>query len=53
MLATHFLPEAEYVADRVAIIDRGTLLLEGSLGVLTRDGDLFSVYKDAFRGEDH
>lgn len=53
VLATHFLPEAEYVADRVAIIDRGTLLLEGSLGVLTRDGDLFSVYKDAFRGEDH
>lgn len=47
ILATHLLAEAEYVADRIAIIDRGGLLLEGEVKELTKERNLFSIYKDA------
>lgn len=47
ILATHLLAEAEYVASRIAIIDRGGLLLEGDLKELTKERNLFSIYKDA------
>lgn len=46
ILATHLLAEVEYVADRIAIIDRGGLLLEGEVKELTKERDLFSIYKD-------
>lgn len=50
IFATHLLAEVEYIASRVAIIDRGRLLIEGELGKLTQEKDLFSIYKDAFIG---
>lgn len=34
-LATHALQEAEYLSDRVAIIDKGEIVLEGTPGALT------------------
>lgn len=52
LLATHLLAEAEYVADRIAIIDRGGLLLEGNLKELTKERDLFPIYKDALIKEE-
>lgn len=54
VLATHLLAEVEYVASRIAIIDRGRLLLEGDLQELTKERDLFSIYKDALirKGEE-
>jgi ABC-2 type transport system ATP-binding protein len=36
VLTTHLLDEAEQLADRVAIIDRGRLIAEGTLSELTR-----------------
>lgn len=36
VLTTHLLDEAEHLADRVAIIDRGRLIAQGTLSELTR-----------------
>jgi len=52
VIATHLLPEVEYVATQVAIIDRGKIRLKDNLRTLTRNKDLASIYKDSFIQEE-
>ncbi len=44
---THYMEEAERVADRIAIIDRGTIIAEGSPGELIKQTNTNSL-EDAF-----
>jgi ABC-2 type transport system ATP-binding protein len=46
LYTTHYLEEAEQLCDRIAIVDHGKLLAEGTLGELTRrvgEGDVLTV----------
>ncbi len=44
LLTTHYMEEAERLADRVAIIDHGTIIAEGRTKDLTKDGSLEEVF---------
>jgi ABC-2 type transport system ATP-binding protein len=46
LLTTHFLDEAEHLAERVAIMDEGRLIEEGSLSSLLSSGDHFEFKTD-------
>jgi ABC-2 type transport system ATP-binding protein len=52
LLTTHDLDEAERVADRVVIVDRGTLVAAGTLESLVRDGAVEEVRFGAPAGID-
>lgn len=44
LLTTHYMEEAERLADRVAVIDHGKIIAEGRTKDLTKDGSLEDVF---------
>jgi ABC-2 type transport system ATP-binding protein len=53
LLTTHYLEEADHLADHLAIVDRGSVVAEGTPDSLKRDlrGDLVTVELDDGRAE--
>jgi ABC-2 type transport system ATP-binding protein len=53
LLTTHYLEEADHLADHLAIVDRGRVVAEGTPDTLKRDlrGDLVTVELDDGRAE--
>lgn len=44
MLSTHILPEVEAICQRVLLINRGRIRLDGTLEEVTREGSLEEVF---------
>ncbi|MFO0416046.1 MAG: hypothetical protein ACK5Y6_02040, partial [Pseudomonadota bacterium] len=52
LLSTHILPEVSMVCDKVVIVNRGRVVIEGNLDQITRDKDLEQIFIESVSRED-